>query len=176
MEIHPLPSTLWLLHFPTRTLFAQHASHHARWWRWLKPFLLKTPLLTRVWSFLFAFRLFCDSRAMPRGWRQHDELSEAFWRRMLMGPRPPSVQWPPAKKGNGKGKGQSADVRPLQNQNRVAPPHSRRWRGHTEAPEQNRVNAEVRRNPNNVEADCAELIRKLEQSRFWAETVHNQQA
>ena len=49
---------------------------------------------------------------MPRGRRQHDELSEAFWRRMLMGPRPPSVQWPPAKKGNGKGKGQSADVRP----------------------------------------------------------------
>ena len=44
----------------------------------------------------------------------------------------------------------------------VAPPHSRRWRGHT--PEQNRVDAEVRRNPNNVEADCADQIRKLEQA------------
>ena len=74
---------------------------------------------------------------MPRGCRQHDELSEAFWRRMLMGPRPPSVQWPPAKKGNGKGKGQSADVR--HPQNRVVPP--RRWRGQT--PRQDRVNPEV---------------------------------
>ena len=78
----------------------------------------KTPLLTRVWRFLFAFRFFCETKAMPRGCRQHDELSEAFWRRMLVCSRPPSVQWPPAKKGNGKGKGQSADVC---------------WRGHTEA-------------------------------------------
>ena len=54
-----------------------------------------------------------------------------------MGPRPPSVQWPPAKKGNGKGKGQSADVR--HPQNRVVPP--RRWRGQT--PRQDRVNPEV---------------------------------
>ena len=73
-------------------------------------------------------------------------------------------QWPPAKKGNGKGKGQRVDVRPLQSQNLVVPPCNRRWRGHTEAPEQDRANAEVRRNPNNVEADCAEQIRKLEQA------------
>ena len=61
-----------------------------------RPFLLEPLLLTRVWRFLFAFRQFCETRAMPRGWRQHDELSEAFWRRMLMGPRPPSVQWLPS--------------------------------------------------------------------------------
>ena len=82
-----------------------------------------------------------------------------------MGPRPPSVQWLPAKKGSGKGKGQSADVRPPQGQNRVAPPRSRRWRGRTETPNQDRVNPEVRaRNPSNVETDWAEQIGKLEQA------------
>ena len=77
-----------------------------------------------------------------------------------MGSRPPSEKWLPAKKGNGKGKGQNVDVRRPQNQNRVAPPR----RCHTGAPEQNRVDAEVRRNPNNVEADCADQIQKFEQA------------
>ena len=35
------------------------------------------------------------SRIMVRkGWSVEDDLSKALWKRILMGPRPPSVRWP----------------------------------------------------------------------------------
>ena len=43
---------------------------------------------------------------MPRGWKQADDVAQAFWRQILRGPRPPSVSWPAAQgKGQSKGKG-----------------------------------------------------------------------
>ena len=34
-----------------------------------------------------------------KGWSVEDDLSKAFWKRILMGPRPPSTRWPPAQRG-----------------------------------------------------------------------------
>ena len=105
---------------------------------------------------------------MPRGWRQHD----AFWRRMLMGPRPPSVQWPPAKKGNGKGKGQSADVRRIVLFLRAVVD------GVVTPRPQNKI-ASTRKSEGTPTMSRQIVQNKFgswnKPSRFWAETVHNQQ-
>ena len=100
---------------------------------------------------------------MPRGWRQHDELSEALWRRMLEGPRPPSVsmassqdrQW----QRQGAECGCSSHSEPESCCSSAQ--SSMAW---SPMPQNKIASTRVRRNPNNVEADCADQIRKLEQA------------
>ena len=106
------------------------------WWRqrlqkpfWLKPFQFKTALLARVRLLLFCVVVHFQPRQFMgrnRKWVLEDNLTEAVWRTILRGPRPPSVTWGsnkssanvPRKKSHnpvpkkGKGKGQSKDAGP----------------------------------------------------------------
>ena len=48
-----------------------------------------------------------------KGWSVEDDLSKAFWKRILMGPRPPSTRWPPAQRAPApKGRPQQKKERP----------------------------------------------------------------
>ena len=47
------------------------------------------------------------------GWSVEDDLSKAFWKRILVGPRPPSTRWPPAQRAPAqKGRPQQKKERP----------------------------------------------------------------